>query len=698
MAVLSNIRQRSALMIAVIAFALFAFIIGDLFNSGSFNSTSKDVGSINGSDISFEDFRIKVSNVEKSNQGITSTAAANRVWDQEVSVALLTSEFDKLGLRVGEKHLLAVLQADPNIGKNPMFLNAAGMFDIAKFKEYFKSNPAQSQFLKDREKDAELSAKYQIYNTLIKSAVYTTQSEGKLKYEMEANKVNFAYVAGLYSTIKDSDVKVTDAEILDYMKKNEKKFKADESREVEYVLIADKASKEDETEVKAKITGLLSGSVVYNQATSKNDTVAGFRATKNTVEFVNSNSDVPYDSTYVAKKDLPAVDADQLFNLAPGEIYGPYVFGNYYCVSKSMGKKLGVNAKASHILISYEGTQVPNKKEQRTKEEAKAKAEAILAQVKANPDSFMMLAFSSSDDSSSQQGGDLGYFSQNQMVKPFNDFVFNSSIGSIGLVETAFGFHIIKVTDKQDGIRLATVALKLEASEATSDKAFTQATKFEMDATDKDFNTVAKGMGLSVVPGITVQAMDENFGPLGVQRSIVRWAFEDDSKIGTVKRFEVANVGHVIARVKGIDNSGLVSITQVKPYVEPILKNKKKAELIKAKMTGSSIDAIAKAAGSTVLQATDVTMENPMLTGVGQEPKVVGNAFALEANKMSAPIEGNTGVYVVKNVSTVKAPALKDFAPYVAKLKAQSAGDVNRVLPALKDNATIEDNRKQFNY
>jgi peptidyl-prolyl cis-trans isomerase D len=62
------------------------------------------------------------------------------------------------------------------------------------------------------------------------------------------------------------------------------------------------------------------------------------------------------------------------------------------------------------------------------------------------------------------------YFSQNQMVKPFNDFVFNSSIG--GLVETPFGFHIIKVTDKQDGIRLATVALRLEASEATADKAF----------------------------------------------------------------------------------------------------------------------------------------------------------------------------------------------------------------------------------
>ncbi|NGY38644.1 peptidylprolyl isomerase [Flavobacterium sp. XN-5] len=698
MAVLSNIRQRSALMIAVIAFALFAFIIGDLFSSGGFNSTSKDVGSINGKDISFEDFRIKVSNLEKSSQGISATAAANRVWEQEVSVALLTSEFDKLGLRVGEKHLLAVLKADPNIGQNPMFLNAAGMFDVAKFKEYFKSNPAQAQFLKDREVDAELNAKYQIYNTLIKAGVYTTQSEGKLKYEMEANKVNFAYVAGLYSTIKDSDVKVTDAEILDYMKKNEKKFKADETREVEYVLIADKASKEDEAEVKEKVAALLKGSVVYNQATGKNDTLAGFKAAKNTIEFVNSNSDVPYDSTYVAKNDLPAVNADQLFNLAPGEVYGPYVFGDYYCVSKSLGKKSGVNAKASHILISYEGTQVPNKKEQRTKEEAKAKAEDILAQVKANPDSFMMLAFTSSDDSSAQQGGDLGYFSQNQMVKPFNDYVFNSSIGSVGLVETPFGFHIIKVTDRQDGIRLATVALKLEASEATSDKSFTQATKFEMDANGKNFNAVAKEMGLTVVPAVSVKAMDENFGSLGAQRTIVRWAFEGDSKIGTVKRFEVANVGHVIATVKNIDDSGLVTLTQARPFVESILKNKKKAELIKAKMTGSSIEAIAKAAGTTVLQATDVTMENPMLTGVGLEPKVVGNAFALAATKLSAPIEGNTGVYVVKNISTVKAATLKDHSPYVAKLKAQSASDVNRVLPALKDNAKIEDNRQEFNY
>ena len=454
MAVLSKIRQRSLLLILVIGFCLLAFIIGDLFNSGQFNQTSKDVGSVNGKDISFEDFRVKVSNVEKSGQqGMTPIQAVNRVWDQEVAIALLSAEFDKLGIRAGEKHIMEALKADQSIGQNPMFLNEAGQFDVVKFKEYFKSNPEQAQLIKDREKDAALNARYQIYNTLVKAGMYTTQSEGKLKYEMEMNKANFDYVAVLYSTIKDSDVKVTDAEIIDYMKKNEKKYKADQNRDVEYVLIEDKASPEDDSEVKTSLTALMNSRIVYNQATGKNDTLPGFKGASNTIEFVNENSDIPYDSTYVTKQALPQENAEILFNLPAGEVYGPYIRGGYYCLSKSLGRKAGSNAKASHILISYEGTQVPNKKEKRTKEEARAKAESLLAQVKANPGMFIMLALTNSDDSSAQQGGDLGYFQPGQMVKPFNDFVFNNSVGKIGLVETEFGYHIINVTDKQDAVR-----------------------------------------------------------------------------------------------------------------------------------------------------------------------------------------------------------------------------------------------------
>ena len=698
MAVLQKIRQRSLLLILVIGFCLFAFIIGDLFNSGGFNSTPKYVGTVNGKDIAFEDFRVKVSNVEKSGQqGMTPTQAVSRVWDQEVSIALVTAEFEKLGIRATEKHILEVFKADQNIGQNPMF-QTNGVFDLAKFKEYFKSNPEQAQYVKDREKDAELNSKYQIYNTLVKAGMYTTEAEGKLKYEMEANKVSFDYVAVLFSSLKDTDFKITDSEITEYMKKNEKKYKAEETREVEYVLIEDKASPEDENEVKTTINSLLNQRVVYNQASGKNDTLPGFKGAADVVAFVNENSDVPYDSTFVAKKDLPAEHADALFATPQGEIYGPYMRGNMYCISKVMGRKAGANAKASHILISYEGTQVPNKKEKRTKEEAKAKAELLLAQVKANPGNFFMMAMMNSDDSSSQQGGDLGYFGPGQMVKPFNDFVFNNPVGTIGLVETDFGFHIINVTEKQDAIRLATIGQKIEPSEATADKLYTKAVKFEMDANSNDFEKTAKAAGLTVNPSVKVKAMDENFGGTGNQRQIVRWAFEKETNVGDVKRFEVVNLGNVIAKLKKVNEKGLMAIEDARPGVQSILINKKKAEKIKAKMKGSSMQAIATASGVAVQQAVDLTVENASIPNAGFERKVVGNAFAIGLNKISAPIEGNAGVYVVKPTVITKAPVLKSHADYVAKVKAQVAGYSGRVIPALKEEADIEDNRAKFNY
>jgi peptidyl-prolyl cis-trans isomerase D len=383
-----------------------------------------------------------------------------------------------------------------------------------------------------------------------------------------------------------------------------------------------------------------------------------------------------------------------LYNLPQGEIFGPYLYNGYYAVSKSMGRQAGINAKASHILIAYKGAMRANPAVTRTKEEAQAKANELLAQALANPSSFMMLAMTNSDDSSKQQGGDLGYFSKGQMTPKFNDFVFGNPIGKIGLVETEFGFHIINVTDKQDGIRLATIARRIEASEATTDKVYNQAVKFEMEAADKDFAAVAKEHGLTVMPSVKVKAMDESFGPVQNQRQIVKWAYESKTSVGDVKRYEVPNVGHVIVKLKKINEEGLMALDQARLSIEPKLKNKKKAELIKAKMKGSSLADIAKSASSTVQTATDLTIENAVLPGTGFEQKVVGTAFAIGTNKVSAPIDGNSGVYVVQTKSIVKAPAITDYKEYVAKLKTQSASAPGRVIGALKADADIKDNRQ----
>ncbi|WP_445453859.1 SurA N-terminal domain-containing protein [Flavobacterium sp. 25HG05S-40] len=701
MAVLAKIRNRSGLLLLAIGFALLAFVIQDLFNSG-LKSMSTDVGSVNGKDISFEDFRIKVGNTEKNaqNQGqnMTSMQASNQVWNQEVNIALLSAEFEKLGLRVGEKHIMEVFKNDPSIGQNQMFLNAAGKFDLNKFKDYFKASPEGMQILKDKEKDAELNAKYTIYNSLVKGAMYTTATEGKFKYEAENNKVNFDFVMVPFSSIKDSDVKITDEEIVAYMKTKEKKFKSEGSREVDYVLIQEKPSAQDEAEIKKNVDALLLPSVRYNKETGKNDTIAGFRSVTDIADFVNANSDIPFDSTYISKQDLPAEFAEQLFNLPAGEVYGPYMFNNYYALSKALGRKAGAKVKSSHILISWVGAERAQPKEKRTKEEAKVKAEGILAQAVANPGMFQMLAMTMSEDPSVQQnGGDMGFISKDTgFAKGYKDFVFNNPVGKIGLAETEFGYHIINVTDKQDAVKLATIAQKIEPSEATNDKTYTQATKFEMDAANKDFAALVKEMKLTSNPAVRVKAIDENFGSIANQRQIVKWAFDGDTKIGSVKRFEVVNMGHIIAKLKSVAEKGLMSAEEARPQVENILKNKKKAEKIMAKMKGTSLDAIAATNKVTVMNALDLTIENPNVPGAGFEPKVVGNAFTSKVGQVSKPIEGNSGVYVVNTKAVTKAPKIQKYDDYINKVKQQVVNYSGRVMPALKNDADIIDNRADF--
>ena len=689
MAILAKIRQRSALLIAVIALSLFAFVAQDLFKKGNFSQSSKDVGSVNGENILFQSFNEKVNNIEKSGRGTSNIQAVNQVWDQEVSIALINAEIKKLGIRAGEKQIIEGLKNNQNIGGNKTFQDDKGVFSIAKLQEYFKTNPGNEELYKTAQTEAAANAKIQIYFAMLKGGFNTTKADGKAKYEMETNKVSFDYVTVPFSSIKDDKVKISDDEMIAFMKTNEKKYKAEETREINYVLMEDKASASDESEAKNAINELLTGKV--------GDSTGGFNTTKDIVSFVNENSDKPYDSTYVAKKDLPAAVAEQLYNLPAGATFGPYMDGQMYCVSKSLGRKSGISAKASHVLISYEGTQVPNKKEKRTKEEAKAKAELLFSQIQANPSSFMMSAFTASDDSSSQQGGDLGYFAPGQMVKPFNDFVFNNSVGKIGLVETDFGFHIINITDKQDGVRLATLARKIAPSEKTTEDIYTKATTFEMKANDKTFDAAAKELKLTVAPVVKFKALDENVGSLGSQRQIVRWAFSKEAKVGEIKRFDIANVGQVIATVIKVNPKGLLSIEDAKMQVEPILRNKKKAEMIKAKMKGT-IEAIAKANATTIQIATDLTIANPSIPNAGQEYKVVGTAFATAAGKTSAIIDGTSGVFIIRTKLVAKAPTSQDLKPFIAKVKQQNANASNGVMTALKSDADIEDNRGNFNY
>lgn len=701
MAVLSKIRQRSLILILVIGFCLLAFIIGDIVNSGGFGVT-RNVGSVNGKDIPVQDFLQKVNDVQSRQQGISPTQASNAVWSQEVDNILFEDRYEKAGLRVGRDHIFNVYAQDPQVAQNPQFQNALGKFDKAKFNEFLvglkTSNPQQWQMIEKNKGLVENAAKKQLYLTMVKAAFFATENDGKAKYEAEASKATFDYVFVPYSTINDDQVKVSDEELIAYMKKNEKKYKAEASRDLEFVLIENKPSQADEAEMKKDINSLLAPRVEYNDVTKSNDTISGFANVSNVEEFVNKNSDIKYDTTYVTKQQLPVEFAEQIYNLGKGQVFGPYIDNGYYKLTRMMNKKGNASAKASHILIAFKGGKAPDPSITRTKEEAKAKADDLLSQVRANPANFAMLAMTNTDDPGSKQtGGEYDNIAPNQMVKPFNDFVFNNPVGTTGVVETEFGYHVIKVTGKNEAVQLATVAQKIEPSEATTDEVFAKATKLEMDSESKPLAELAKGLNLTVTPANKLLANDENIPGVGNQRGIVKWAYAKDTKVGDVKKFDIPQ-GHVVVSLKSINEKGLLSIEEAKVSVLPIVRNQKKAELVRKKMEGTTLEAVAQKTGSTVASAVDVTLANSAIVNVGQEHKVVGKAFGLAAGKTSGLIDGNLGVFMIRTKTVAKAPALPNYTSYTARVNNEGRQQVQgRLSQALKDAADIEDNRAEFN-
>jgi len=702
MAVLNKIRQRSIFLIVIIALALFSFVLADVIRNGGFVSqkAQNTIATINGEDIDRTEFAKEVEAASAGFRGGSSLQAVNNVWNRFVRKAVFNEQFEELGIKVGKDQLGEALAE--GLANNATFQNEAGVFDKGKMSEYIasvKGTSAYQQWL-NYEKSLEASAKEEIYLTMIKAGVGATLKEGELAYKMENDKIDIRYVQFPFSSIKDEEVTVSEADIKSYIQKHSDKYQTEATRDFKYVFFKEEPSEEDEKNAFAEVASLLNDKQEFNKDTKTTDTVLGFKNTKDAKDFVNRNSAIKFQDKFVFKKDLPSSVADTIYNLNIGQTYGPYKDAGYVKISKVIAQKqLPDSVKASHILISWEGLRTAGDIK-RTKEEAKVLADSISDIVKRNKDKFGTLAASfSSDSSNKDKAGDLGYFTPGAMVPAFNDYCFENKIGDQGIVETQFGYHIIRIEDqknKQKAVKVATVAQKVEASEKTINDIFVETTKFQMAASDGDFEEVAKTEKRDIRPVNKIKELDENIPGLQAQRSIVQWAFKEDTKIKDVKRFDVKD-GYTVVQLTNKTEKGLMTTEDASLTVKPILLKEKKAALLKGKISGSSLDEIASSQSQTVKTATALNMKTPTISGAGTEPKVVGVGFSLEEGKVSEPIIGTNGVYVIEVTKKNPATGLDTYLSYASQASNSQANQVNyKIFNALKEAAEIEDNRARF--
>jgi peptidyl-prolyl cis-trans isomerase D len=689
MAVLNKIRQRSLILILVIALALFSFVIGDLFkNSDAFTGAPQDVvATINGKDINRAEFQQKVKNYQDRTGGRqTATQAMNAIYNQELRRIVLESEYEELGLSVEKDEMRDLLKN--SFSSYPEFQDENGEFDvnrlnafIANLKDLNGETAPLGNFLvnyqswTNNEQTIATNAIQQSYYNLIKAGVGATITEAEDDYLGDAKTVDIKYAQILYTTIPDSLVKVTNADIKDYINAHEDKYKVDATREVVYVEFKEEASQVDKDNIKAGLLALKSDRTEYNESSKNTDTIPGFDSATDIEDFINYNSDLKYNDSFLRASQLPAVAKDTLLKLEVGDYYGPYEDAGYFKLSKVIAtEQLPDSVKVRHILIPFAGATRADATITKTPEEAEKTADSILNEIKSGRAKFLDLLDLSSDKVSNEKDGELEFAYNAGMAPEFKDFSFESNEGDIDVVGTSFGYHVIEVLEQKSfnkTIKLATLADKIEPSEQTLQDVFNKMSKFEIAAKDGDFNELAKERELTVKP-ITFKELDENIPGLGSQRQVVRWAFDENTDVGEFRNFPISNFGFIVAKLVEKNEEGLMSVEDASITALPAVRKEKKAQMIREKITATTVNDIAKNQGVSPRTAAALTIKNTTLSGAGVEPKVVGAAFGLSEGETSKPIDGEKGVYVIEVTKVNDATALDNYTAIMNRLNSES--------------------------
>ena len=707
MAILGQIRSKSIFLIIVIGLALFAFVISGVFDGKGYQA-QQPVGVINGEEVLIEDFRGQVDFLER-NYNQQGMIAVNNVWNQRLRSEILRQQFEISGIQSGKDHLQNILKNNSTFNSDPQFLNEAGMFDIDKFKtliiELKTTNPEAYEQWKSQEKIFESQSNEQIYLNLVNAGVNYTQADGKFEYTLQNDNVDIEYIQIPYSSVEDSLISYSQSDLKKYINNNEDEFKVNSSRDIEYVIFEEKPSFEDEKAVKNRLSKFLKESKEFNEVSKLEEITPSLTTAKNIKEFINEYSESSFDSIYLPKGSLPADHANLLFNLNIDQTYGPYLDGEYFKISRMLDKKIGGSVRASHILVAYKGSKNANPNVSRSKNEAKKEANNILRKIRKSPKSFTELAFEFSDGPSKSRGGDLGFVQDGNMVKPFNDFIFSKRIGSTGVVETDFGFHVIKVVAKDDLVLLASITEKNVPSDATSDKVFNSATKLEMSLSkDEDLNALSNKENYTVKTVNGIQILDNDFPGLKDQRRIVQWLFTESTNVSDFKRFDLPKGGYLIAQVTKIVDEGLSNVQDVSYKVLPMVLKSKKADFIISKNDNSlSLEEIAEINGTEVRKALALNQKNATITGSGLEPLVIGASFGTNINETSDFIIGENGIYKLKvikrkdtntNSDSIDSNFIISYKNQLLNLNRTSS--FARVYESLKENAEVIDNRSVY--
>ena len=703
MATLEKIRSKGVLLIVVIGVALLSFIVGDFLTQGStfFSKSRETVAEINGYKINIMDYQDLLDQItvfqkyETGQQDIdeqTMQQIRAYVWDQLVREQLLVTEANKMGLTISKEELSDQLIGNnihPMIQQRRFFADESGRFSRAlllQFLNFKDDEPTdfQMQSLLNEykklwiflEKTVKFSLLQEKYNTLISKSVVTNSLEAKLNFDANAKIVDVNYIVKPYYLIPDAEFSVTDKEIRDRYNKQIHLYRQEPNASIRFVSFNIQPHQEDFEEAEKFINNLKSE----------------FETTDEVTELVNMNSDRPYTGRNFTERTVPAHYKDFAFSGKTGDVMGPLFVNNAYTMARIMetGIMLADSVKLRHIfLLSTE----------------ESKTDSIIRAIRGGADFGNLAREYSAVRQTAENNGEIGWIVDGDQAldKEILRDAFSKRVNDVFTFKNAQGTQIIQIMERttpRRKVKLAILERSVIPSSRTQSKIFNEAKRFAAGLKAAEFDSVAIKNNYIVRQANEIFQTNEHILNIPQTRQIVRWAFENSK--GTVSDVFECDKELIVAVITDVNKSRYRTFDKVASQIRSEIVREKKAEKIIRDIneklnSGTSLESLASGLDLEVKTAENITFGSFQFGMEGFEPAVIGKTISVELNKVSAPVIGNAGVFVIQPVNISKQENDFNLAAEKQNLSSRFRFSIsNSIIMDMRDKAEIKDNRLIF--